>query len=243
MIQIDHLSVSVNTKSIIYNLSYTFEDGIITAILGHNGSGKSSLAFALAGHPRYQTTGALVLDGYDIVNASPTERHEKGIFLSFQNIPEIPGVKCGEYLRTVYNAHFSRMHPEDKLPSAFVFRRMIEKFLPDLGLTADFLDRDLFVGFSWGEKRRIELLQIALLDPQYIFLDEIDAGLDIDALSILSSRIDIWRKSGKTVVIITHNFHLLDAVSVDNIVIMKDGDIVEKWWRELVEQVRKNGFK
>jgi Fe-S cluster assembly ATP-binding protein len=152
-------------------------------------------------------------------------------------------VKCGEYLRTVYNAHFSRLHPQEKIPSAFVFRRMIEKLLPDLGLTPDFLDRDLFVGFSGGEKRRIELLQIALLDPEIILLDEIDAGLDIDALSILSSRIDTWRTSGKTIIIITHNFHLLDAVSVDRIVIMKDGKIVEHGEVELVEQVRKNGFK
>lgn len=120
---------------------------------------------------------------------------------------------------------------------------MVEKLLPELGLTQAFLDRDLFVGFSGGEKRRIELLQIGLLDPRVILLDEIDSGLDIDALSILSKNIEKWRSIGKTVILITHNFHLLDAVSVDHIVLMKSGHIVEHGEKELIERVRNNGFQ
>lgn len=175
MLQLQNLSVHIGSLQIINHISYDFSPSAITAILGHNGSGKSSLALAIAAHPRYQSTGSIHLDGRDIIDLSPTERHEKGIFLSFQNIPEIPGVKCGEYLRTVYNTQFARLHPGEKLPSTFIFRRMVEKLLPELGLTPTFLDRDLFVGFSGGEKRRIELLQIALLDPKIIILDEIDS--------------------------------------------------------------------
>jgi len=108
-----------------------------------------------------------------------------GIFLSLQSIPEIPGIKLLEYLRTIYNEHFSATHPGEKLPTPFVFRRMIEKMMPEIGLDVSFLERDLFVGFSGGEKRRIEMLQVALLDPECIILDEIDSGLDIDAISFL----------------------------------------------------------
>ena len=125
-----------------------FPLGKVTAILGHNGSGKSSLAFALMGHPRYQTTGEILLDGVDISGLTPDKRHEKGIFLSFQNVPEIPGIRLFEYLKTVYTAYFARVHPGDKAPTSFVFRRMVEKLLPSIGLDKSFLERDLYVGFS-----------------------------------------------------------------------------------------------
>lgn len=127
------------------------------------------------GHPRYETTGTIMIDDRDISTLSPTDRHVSGLFLSFQNIPEIPGIKVYEYLRTIYNTYFARHHIDTKSPSPFVFRRMVEKMLPPLGLDTSFLDRDLFVGFSGGEKRRIELLQIALLDPSVIILDEVDS--------------------------------------------------------------------
>lgn len=194
----------------------------MTAILGHNGSGKSSLAYAIMGHPRYRVTGNIIFGSHDITSLSPDVRQECGIFLSFQNIPEIPGIKVAEYLRTIYNEHFKRKNPDTKPPTPFVFRRMVEKLLPGLGLDSTFLERDLFVGFSGGEKRRVELLQIELLDPQYIILDEVDSGLDIDALAILSDRIKKWRTSGKGVCIISHNFHLIDDIEVDQVLIMKD---------------------
>ena len=221
MLQITDFSVSVDTKPIIKNISYTFLPGV-TALLGHNGSGKSSLAFAIMGHPRYSVDGKILLANESIDTILPTARSDKGIFLSFQNVPEIPGIKVLEYLRTVYNTHFKKTHREEKTPSPFVFRRMVEKLLPDLGIESSFLERELFVGFSGGEKRRLELLQIALLEPTYILLDEIDSGLDIDALALLSVKIQKWKEEGKTIIIITHNFHLLDTINVDRIVIMKD---------------------
>ena len=122
----------------------------------------------------------------------------------------------------IYNFHFQKKNPEGKLPTSFVFRRMVEKLLPEYGLSPTFLDRDLYVGFSGGEKRRIEMLQIDLLDPKCIFLDEIDAGLDIGAINLLSNHIEKWRSSGKICVIISHNFHLLDSINVDTVIIMKD---------------------
>ena len=148
MFSTQQLSISIDSREIVSPISVDFPLGKVTAILGHNGSGKSSLAFALMGHPRYQTTGEILLDGVDISGLTPDKRHEKGIFLSFQNVPEIPGIRLFEYLKTVYTAYFARVHPGDKAPTSFVFRRMVEKLLPSIGLDKSFLERDLYVGFS-----------------------------------------------------------------------------------------------
>ncbi|MBC7503751.1 Fe-S cluster assembly ATPase SufC [Candidatus Gracilibacteria bacterium] len=243
MLSLKQVSVSIHDKEIVDDFNYTFAAGETIAILGHNGSGKSSLALSIMGHPRYQLAGTIILDGQDISGVSPTDRHIAGLFLSFQNIPEIPGIRVSEYLRTIYNTHFARQHIGTKSPSPFVFRRMIEKLLPGLGLDQSILDRDLFVGFSGGEKRRIELLQVALLDPSVIILDEIDSGLDIDAIDILRGQIDMWRLAGKTIILITHNFHLLDSIDVDRIIVMRDGQIEREGDRSLVETIRREGFK
>lgn len=238
MLTLNNISVSIHDTPIIHSFDYTFSDGETIAILGHNGSGKSSLALSIMGHPRYQVQGSIVLDGVDVSLFSPTDRHIAGLFLSFQNIPEIPGIKVSEYLRTIYNAHFSRYHIDTKSPSPFVFRRMIEKMLPPLGLDPSFLERDLFVGFSGGEKRRIELLQVALLNPSTIILDEVDSGLDIDAIEILRQQITQYREQKKTVILITHNFHLLDSIDIDRIVVMRDGQIEKQGDRSLLTDIR-----
>lgn len=132
MLTLQQFTVSIDTKQIVHPLDYTFETGMTTAILGHNGSGKSSLAFALMGHPRYQSSGKLLFDGEDIIELQPDARYRKGLFLSFQNIPELPGVKTCEYLRTVYNAHFNDKKLGPRAPSPFVFRRIIEKAALDV---------------------------------------------------------------------------------------------------------------
>jgi Fe-S cluster assembly ATP-binding protein len=146
MLTLRQVSVSIHDKEIVHDFSYTFASGETIAILGHNGSGKSSLALSIMGHPRYEMVGNILLDGTDISVVSPTDRHIAGLFLSLQNIPEIPGIRVSEYLRTIYNTHFIRQHTADtKSPSPFVFRRMVEKMLPGLGLDPSILDRDLFV--------------------------------------------------------------------------------------------------
>jgi Fe-S cluster assembly ATP-binding protein len=243
MISLSNFSLSVSWKEIIHSIDYSFEAGKITAILGHNGSGKSSLALALMGHPRYEPMWGYTYKWISLHEVSPVDRKKMGIFLSLQSIPEIPGIKLLEYLRTIYNEHFSATHPGEKLPTPFVFRRMIEKMMPEIGLDVSFLERDLFVGFSGGEKRRIEMLQVALLDPECIILDEIDSGLDIDAISFLWQRIAEWKEKNKTIIIITHNFHLLDTIAIDNVMVMQSGKIAMSGSHALVEQIRKNGFR
>lgn len=148
MLRLSNISVSVEDKIIIPDLSYTFEDAHVYALLGTNGSGKSSLAFALFRHPRYTMSGEVGLDEEDISSLSPHELAGKSMFLSFQNVPEIPGIRLIEYLRTIYNHAFSRRNPETKPPTPFVFRRIVEKLIPDYGIDPKFLDRDLYVGFS-----------------------------------------------------------------------------------------------
>jgi Fe-S cluster assembly ATP-binding protein len=148
MLTLSHISVSVAEKEIIHDLSFTFDTGSTYALLGENGSGKSSLAFALFHHPRYTLTGSVALDGEDIHDLAPDALSKKGMFLSFQNVPEIPGIRLIEYLRTIYTHHFTLTHPTEKAPSPFIFRRMVEKMLPEYGLDVRFLDRDLYVGFS-----------------------------------------------------------------------------------------------
>jgi Fe-S cluster assembly ATP-binding protein len=242
MLSLDHISVSVWEKEIVHDLSYSFTAWSIYAILGENGSGKSSLAFALFRHPRYDIVGSITLDGKEVSTLSPDILSNMGMFLSFQNVPEIPGIRLIEYLRTIYNHHFALKNPDAKVPTPFVFRRMVDKLLPEYGLDAKFLDRDLYVGFSGWEKRRIEMLQIALLDPACIFLDEIDAWLDIGAIEILSKQIEKWRSMAKLVIIISHNFHLLDTVNVDKVLIMKSWQIDRHGWQELINDVRQKGF-
>ena len=242
MLELKHFSVSAGKREIISDFSATFSSGNVYAILGENGSGKSSLAFGIFHHPKYQIRGNITFWDISLLQYTPDLLAKAGLYLSFQNVPEIPGIRLIEYLRTIYTRHFLDLHPEAKAPTGFVFRRMVEKLLPEYGIEPWFLDRDLFVWFSGGEKRRIEMLQIALLDPECIVLDEIDSGLDIGALDLLSKKIDMWRKEGKTCIIISHNFHLLDTVRVDRVIIMKSWQIDRHGGQELIQQIRESGF-
>lgn len=235
-------SIQVDETVIGTDIHLDFEAGKTYCILGHNGSGKSSLAFALMGHPRYTLTGTIIKDGKDLALTSVDERVRAGLFLSFQNIPELPGIRVMEYLRTIYNRAITAKNPEIKPVSSFIFKRLVEKMSGDLGIDNAFFDRDLYVGFSGGEKRKLELLQIRLLDPEYIFLDEIDAGLDIDALKLLAREVERLESLGKTVVMITHNFHLLDTIEPDTVCIMRQGRLIRTGGRELIEQIRTNWF-
>lgn len=242
MITLQNYSVSIQEKAILHAIDISFSSSQTTVILWHNGSGKSSLALSIMGHPRYETSGNILLDEQDISTLSPDDRQWKGLFLSFQNVPEIPWIKVVEYLRTIYNIHFLRHNVDKKAPTPFVFRRMVEKMLPELHIDSGLLDRDLFVGFSGGEKRKIELLQILLLDPKVIILDEIDSWLDIDALWVLIQQVHKWQKQQKTILVISHNLHFLDHIDLDRVVIMKDGTVSQEGSKDLLETIKIQWF-
>ncbi|MDR3168828.1 MAG: ATP-binding cassette domain-containing protein [Candidatus Peribacteria bacterium] len=170
MLEIKNLSVKVGEKQILHQLSLTFGLGKNYAILGKNGSGKSSFAMTLMGHPKYEVVaGQLVLDGEDLYAFSPDERAKRGIFLAFQNIPEIPGIKLFDFLKGVYDV------AKGQTTTFLSFKSLIEPLLDELKLSKEFLWRDLNVGFSGGERRKFEILQMKLLQPKYIILDEIDS--------------------------------------------------------------------
>ncbi len=243
MLEIDSLSVEVGGKSILAGISHKFESGKTYFLVGKNGSGKSSLALALMGHPKYKvTTGSLHLDGVKLDALSPTERAKKGIFLSLQNVPEIAGVKLGEYLRTIYNERLKREKPDTKAITPFIFRRFLKPFLEKLHIPESFLDRDLNVGFSGGEKRRIEMLQIELLEPRIVIVDEIDSGLDIEAFRDVVECLALIKNQDRTIIVITHNYRMAEQLSPDEVILMKDGQIEKLGGAELLKQFETQGF-
>lgn len=243
MFEIKNLSVSVGEKSVLRDVSLQFQKGKTYFVVGKNGGGKSSLAMTVMGYPKYKiTAGSLWLDGADITNSNITERACAGIFLALQNIPEIPGIKLGEYLRTIYNEKLKRDQPETKALTPFVFRRFVTAKLQKLGLSDGFLDRDLNVGFSGGEKRRIEMLQIELLNPSYILVDEIDSGLDIDAFKSVATALGELATPERAVIVVTHNYRLAEYIPPTEVIIIESGSVIEQGSATLLRQVEKVGF-
>ncbi|OIP53154.1 Fe-S cluster assembly ATPase SufC [Candidatus Gracilibacteria bacterium CG2_30_37_12] len=240
MIQIQNLRVSVEGKEILRNIDISFELGKTYYLLGQNGSGKSSLALTLMGHPKYQIQeGTMTLDGENLATMTPDERSHKGLFLSLQNIPEVRGVRLGEYLRTIHNRHIAT---GTKPLSSFLCHRYLTTLTKELGIPESFLDRDLNVGFSGGEKRKIEILQMKLLNPKYIILDEIESGLDIDAFRTVAELLARVKTPENTLIIITHNFRMTEFVKPDEVIILKGGNIVERGGGDLVEKIGMEGF-
>jgi len=240
MLQIQKLSVSVESKSILRDVDLSFEIGKTYFLLGQNGSGKSSLALALMGHPKYHIdAGKILLDGEDITELPPDERNKKGMFLSFQNIPEIRGVRFGEYLRTIYN---KRLPEGTKALSPFVFRRLVLPHLAELSMSEQFLERDLNVGFSGGEKRKAEILQVRLLSPRYILLDEIESGLDVDAFRTVAELLRSLSTPDNAMIVITHDARTLDYLSPDEAIVLESGQIKSRGGREIVERIMAEGF-
>ncbi|MDR0369655.1 MAG: Fe-S cluster assembly ATPase SufC [Candidatus Peribacteria bacterium] len=223
MLEIQNLSVQVQEKRILNQISLAFELGKNYCILGKNGSGKSSLAMTLMGHPTYEITeGELFLDGESFTTLSPDERAKKGIFLAFQHIPEIPGIKLFEFLKGIYDV------AKGEMTTFLAFKSLIEPMLETLKLSKEFLRRDLNVGFSGGERRKFEILQITLLQPKYIILDEIDSGLDVDAFKVVASLLASLNSTKNTFIVITHIFTILDFLPIDEVVVVQNGSIVQK---------------
>jgi len=237
MLKIDNLVVQVEEKQVLNGVSMTFEAGKNYCILGKNGSGKSSFAMTLMGHPSYEAKeGTVTLDGEDLLDMEPDERAKEWIFLAFQSIPEVKGVKLFEFLRTIYNSR------REKKESFVSFKRIILPHLEELWIDKEFLWRDLNVGFSGGERRKIEILQVKILEPKYIILDEVDSGLDVDAFRSVAGLLKQLNNNENSFIIITHYFTILDYIKVDEVIVLEDGNIVQTWGKEIADKIQENGF-
>jgi Fe-S cluster assembly ATP-binding protein len=242
MLKIENLHATVDNKEILKGISLAIDAGEIHAIMGPNGSGKSTLSYVLAGRPGYEVTGGSVtLDGQDLLALDPHERAAAGIFLGFQYPVEIPGVSNVQFLRTALNAQ-RRARGEAEL-SAGDFLRLARSQGDQLGLSMDMMKRHVNVGFSGGEKKRNEMVQMGIIDPRLAILDETDSGLDIDALRVVADGINrIMRKPDKAVLLITHYQRLLDLVQPDHVHVLAAGRIVRSGGPELAHELERDGY-
>ena len=242
MLEVKNLSVSVDGKPILDDLSLAIPNGQVAAIMGPNGSGKSTLSYVIAGKPDYEVTGGdVLLDGESILSLPPHERAAKGIFLAFQYPVEIPGVATMTFLKAALNAQ-RRAHGETDLTTPD-FMRAVRGAAQSLKVDFDMLKRPVNVGFSGGEKKRIEILQMSLLAPKLCVLDETDSGLDIDALRIVAEGVNALRKGDRSFLIITHYQRLLDHITPDVVHVMAKGRIVATGGPELALELERNGYR
>jgi Fe-S cluster assembly ATP-binding protein len=241
-LEIHNLHVQAGDKQILKGLDLTVNKGEIHALMGPNGSGKSTLANAIMGHPGLEVTeGTITYKGEDITEADPDERARMGLFMAFQYPVAIPGVTITKYLRMVLNAHReARGEPEISLKD---FRKTVEAAMELTNVPKEFAARYLNDGFSGGEKKRLEILQLALQKPQLAVLDETDSGLDIDALNVVAHGVNtVAKASDMGVLIITHYQRILHLVEPQRVSIMFDGRIVKEGGPELVEQLEREGY-
>ena len=242
MLQIKNLHVSIGDKPILRGLTLAVEAGEVAAIMGPNGSGKSTLSYVIAGRSDYEVTeGEVWLNGENILGMAPDERAAKGLFLAFQYPLEIPGVATMTFLKAAMNAQ--RKHREEKELTTPDFMKKVRAAAKDLKIDPDMLKRPLNVGFSGGEKKRMEILQMALLDPKFCIMDETDSGLDIDALRIVSEGVNALRGPGRGFLVITHYQRLLEHIVPDTVHIMSAGRIVKTGGAELALELEKNGYR
>lgn len=243
MLEIKNLNVSLADEplQIINQFNLTLEKGKVHAIMGPNGSGKSTLSKVIAGDESYDvTSGSISLNGTDVLALDATERALAGLFLAFQYPVEIPGVNNAEFLRMAYNAKQKYLGQSDVDPLAF--RDLLLKKLTELNIPESFLDRELNFGFSGGEKKRNEILQLAVLNPAVAILDETDSGLDIDALKQVSEAVNHLKNNQNTFLLITHYQRLLDYIEPDYVHIMVDGAIVQTGDKTLAKELDEKGY-
>jgi len=241
LLEIKNLHVKVDGKQILNGLNLTVEKGQVAAIMGPNGSGKSTLAHVLAGKSDYDVTeGTVLLNGEDLLALSPDERAAKGLFLAFQYPLEIPGVATMTFLRTALNAQRKQRGEEELSPPEF--NRRVFDMAKKLEIDRDMLRRGVNVGFSGGEKKRNEILQMALLEPKLAVLDETDSGLDIDALKVVSEGVNRLRSPERSFVVITHYQRLLDYIVPDVVHVLSRGRIVRTGGKELAHELEAQGY-
>jgi Fe-S cluster assembly ATP-binding protein len=241
LLEIKNLHADVGGKEILQGLDLTVKAGEVHAIMGPNGSGKSTLSYVLAGKPGYEVTqGSVRYEGEDLLALAPDERAAKGVFLAFQYPLEIPGVATMTFLRTALNA-LRKRRGEAEL-STPEFLRLVREKAAALGIDQDMLKRAVNVGFSGGEKKRNEILQMALLEPKLCVLDETDSGLDIDALKIVAEGVNKLRSNKRAIVVITHYQRLLNHIVPDIVHVMAKGKIVRSGGPELAQELEARGY-
>lgn len=241
MLQIKNLHASIDGKEILKGLTLDIPDGQVHAIMGPNGSGKSTLSYVIAGREGYEVTGGqILLDGQDIMEMAPEERAAAGLFLAFQYPVEIPGVAMTMFLKTALNA-IRKQKGEGEI-DALDFLKLLKKKQAELGMSDEMMKRAVNVGFSGGEKKRNEVLQMAMLEPCMAVLDETDSGLDIDALKIVAEGVNRLRNEKRSFLVITHYQRLLDYIKPDVVHVMAAGRIVKTGGPELAQELEKTGY-
>ena len=237
-LKIENLHVNVENKEILKGINLVIKKGEIHALMGPNGSGKSTLSFALMGHPKYEITkGKVTLDGKNLLDMKVNERAKNGLFLSFQYPSEIQGVSLANFLRTAYN------EVKNTKTNVMDFMKRLYEKMAILKMDKNFAKRHINVGFSGGEKKRTEMLQMAILEPKYAILDETDSGLDIDALRIVAKSVKKLVGPNLGVLIITHYQRILHHIKPDKVHVLMKGKIVKSGSFKLAEEIEKNGYK
>jgi Fe-S cluster assembly ATP-binding protein len=242
MLDIKDLHVEVDGKPILKGLTLSLKAGEVHAIMGPNGSGKSTLAHVLAGRPGYAITkGTVMFEGHDILALEPEERARAGVFLAFQYPVEIPGVSNSYFLREALNA-IRKAHNQDEV-DAVDFLDLVKEKAKRLGMADGFLSRGVNEGFSGGEKKRNEILQMAVLEPKLAILDETDSGLDIDALKTVAAGVNSLRDPKRAMLVVTHYQRLLTHIVPDRVHVLADGRIVRSGGKELAIELEKQGYE
>ena len=241
MLEIKNLQASINDKKILHGLNLTIKPGELHALMGPNGSGKSTLANVLSGKNGYEISGELIFKGESLKELAVEKRAQKGIFLAFQYPLEIPGVKTNNFLKASLNSVLKAKGKKEL--DTLSFLKLIKKKSSELGIDEKILSRQLNVGFSGGEKKKNEILQMKILDPNLSILDETDSGLDIDALKIIAKGVNSSRNGKKSFLVITHYQRLLDYVKPDFVHVLSDGRIIKTGCGELAEELEKTGYK
>ena len=237
LITINSLSTKVQDRDILKSLNLSINKGEIHVIMGPNGAGKSTLAYTIMGHPKYEVSeGTIVFEGEDITELKVNERAKRGIFLSFQSPEEVPGITVENFIRT------AKSSIEDKNISPFSFNFKLRNKMNSLKIQESYGERYLNVGFSGGEKKKNEILQMLLLEPKLAILDETDSGLDVDAVKIVSEGVSMFKNENNSILIITHNTKILEHLKPDFVHVLIDGNIVKTGGEEIISEINENGF-
>ena len=239
LLKVDQLHVNVEQKEILHGIDLEINKSETHVLMGPNGAGKSTLGYALMGNPRYEVTdGAIYFNGKDITKETPAERAKDGIFLSFQNPIEVPGITLGNFIRTALEQRTG------KRIRLWEFKKELKKAMEVLQMDESYAERDLNVGFSGGEKKKAEILQLLMLRPSLAILDETDSGLYVDAVRTVSRGVEEYQKDKKgALLIITHSTRILEALKVDRTHVLADGRMVASGDSSLVDEINENGFE